>query len=1029
MNPLRHQRIIANAGSGKTYRLTSRFIELLARGVPAEKIIALTFTRKAAGEFLDAIFERLLKASSSDMGARELAGAVGFPALKQADFHRLLEDMVRKLPQLALGTLDGFFARVVRVFPLECGLAGEITVLDPQFLDVTRRGVLAAVFRAHAANDKSFAELLELLRQESRNRQSRTVIETVDRQVATLHEKYLQTPAQHVWGDPSDIWGEHPPFQNSGHLSARVELFADELEEIHSDMEDKHREGWRELLDEIGRLKAGHVVPKECLGFALKALSAPPSKKAEECFDLKLSRKTFAFPETLRPLVEDIAKSILSIDLQTRITRSRALHALVEKFERTYQRTVRQAGKLTFLDITGMLASGDTGAWSGQSLRPHVRQAIDYRLDASYDHWLLDEFQDTSRLQWLAIRDLIDEVIQSESGRRSFFYVGDTKQAIYSWRGGDSRLFDDIARYYNASGEDRIDVSESLNTSYRSVPEILESVNTLFSPGNLSDQAGIIEFPAATLSRWQASWRQHHASNPQAGRGCVTWQTFATDEGSSFLDQQAARLAAEINPIEKGWTCAVLVQTNSRIASVVNALRAEGLPAAAEGRFFPCADNELAGALLALVHWLAHPHDTLAEKHVLMSPFATLWHEGAEHFRLAALHLIRTQGFAEAVRQWVNQAAPSRGEYLQSRFETLIEAAVEFEAVTGGTGTLDEFVTYAQGFTDTEIGSGDTIRVMTIHASKGLDFDMVILPEVQGVSLPSRRDDSSIHLHVNDHGDVDWGLDLPNKDVCEADPVLSEAYEQDVAEDCYENLCLYYVALTRAKRGLYLLTTAQKDSTTSRDFNRLLHLTFPRKSGRYVLGNEEWHAAGKPVTISAPAEPAGFDASVSPIRTARTASHPSETHSSTLPGRAILAAQASADLGVEIHAALAEVEWLPGPTPDLDSVSPEAAMLLREFLENPENAVHFEKPTRKSTLWREKAFDVVLPDGRRVAGVFDRVVVQADQALLLDFKTDDAEPAELEKRHGKQIAVYRECLAALTGLPESAIEARLVPVR
>ncbi len=1029
MRPLRHQRIIANAGSGKTYRLTSRFIELLARGVPAEKIIALTFTRKAAGEFLDAIFERLLKAAASEAESRLLGEAIGFPALKRADFHRLLEDMVRKLPQLALGTLDGFFARVVRVFPLECGLAGEITVLDPQFLDVTRRSVLAAVFRAHAGNDRSFSELLELLRQESRNRQSRSVIETVDRQIATLHEKYLQTPANHIWGDPRDIWGSRPPFQNSGNLAARVELFADELEEIHSDMEEKHREGWRLLLEEIGSLKPNHVVPKECLGFALKALSAPASKKAEDCFDLKLSRKTFAFPETLRPLVEDIAKSILSIDLQSRITRSRALHTLVEKFEHTYQRTVRQAGKLTFLDITGMLASGDTGAWSGQSLRPHVRQAIDYRLDASYDHWLLDEFQDTSRLQWLAIRDLIDEVVQSESGRRSFFYVGDTKQAIYSWRGGDSRLFDEIADYYNASGEEHIDVSESLDTSYRSTPEILEGVNTLFSPRNLSDQAGEMEFPVATLSRWQSSWREHHASDPQTGRGCVVWKTFATEEGSSFLDQQAARIAAEINPIAKGWTCAVLVQTNARIASVVNALRAEGLPAAAEGRFFPCADNELAGALLALVHWLGHPHDTLAEKHVLMSPFASLWHEGAEHFRLEALRLIRNRGFAEAVRQWVNQAAPERGDYLQSRFETLIEAAVEFDAITGGAGTLDEFVTYAQGFTDTETGSRNTIRVMTIHASKGLDFDMVILPELQGASLPSRRDDSSIHLHVNDHGDVDWGLDLPNKDVCEADPVLSEAYEQDVAEDCYENLCLYYVALTRAKRGLYLLTTAQKDSTTSRDFNRLLHLTFPREAGRFSLGNEAWHVAGKSPEVQEPAREVAFASPAEPPQAHRMAFRPSDGHSSTLPGRAILAAQAAADLGVEIHSAIAEVEWLPGATPDLATLSPEAAEVLRVFFEKPETTKIFAKPEGASLLWREKAFDIVLPDGRRVTGVFDRAVVQDDRALLLDFKTDAVDSAELAKRHGAQIALYRECLAALTGLPPSSIEARLVPAR
>jgi ATP-dependent exoDNAse (exonuclease V) beta subunit len=72
---LKHHRIIANAGSGKTYRLTTRYIELLERQVPAERIVALTFTRKAAGEFLDAIFERLAEGSSSARASIWGAGA------------------------------------------------------------------------------------------------------------------------------------------------------------------------------------------------------------------------------------------------------------------------------------------------------------------------------------------------------------------------------------------------------------------------------------------------------------------------------------------------------------------------------------------------------------------------------------------------------------------------------------------------------------------------------------------------------------------------------------------------------------------------------------------------------------------------------------------------------------------------------------------------------------------------------------------------------------------------------------------
>ena len=63
---------------------------------------------------------------------------------------------------------------------------------------------------------------------------------------------------------------------------------------------------------------------------------------------------------------------------------------------------------------------------------------VDYRLDGHFDHWLLDEFQDTSDLQWQVLANLIDEVLQDTSGKRSFFYVGDVKQAIYGWRAGNA---------------------------------------------------------------------------------------------------------------------------------------------------------------------------------------------------------------------------------------------------------------------------------------------------------------------------------------------------------------------------------------------------------------------------------------------------------------------------------------------------------------------------------------------------------------------------------------------------------------
>jgi len=78
------------------------------------------------------------------------------------------------------------------------------------------------------------------------------------------------------------------------------------------------------------------------------------------------------------------------------------------------------------------------------------RLFIDFRLDAEIDHWLLDEFQDTSFGQWSVLRNLVDEALQDPTGARSFFFVGDVKQAIFAWREGDPRLFREIFDHYNA---------------------------------------------------------------------------------------------------------------------------------------------------------------------------------------------------------------------------------------------------------------------------------------------------------------------------------------------------------------------------------------------------------------------------------------------------------------------------------------------------------------------------------------------------------------------------------------------------
>ena len=130
MKRLPHEMILASAGSGKTYALTNRYVRLLAGGAEPERIVALTFTRKAAGEFFDEILKKIARAAGSDEAAKRLGDELGVAGLGAGDFRSMLRSMVDAMPRLSLGTLDGFFARVVRSFPLELGLSGEFAIME-----------------------------------------------------------------------------------------------------------------------------------------------------------------------------------------------------------------------------------------------------------------------------------------------------------------------------------------------------------------------------------------------------------------------------------------------------------------------------------------------------------------------------------------------------------------------------------------------------------------------------------------------------------------------------------------------------------------------------------------------------------------------------------------------------------------------------------------------------------------------------------------------------------------------------------
>ena len=138
-----------------------------------------------------------------------------------------------------------------------------------------------------------------------------------------------------------------------------------------------------------------------------------------------------------------------------------------------------------------------------KSQNPVERKFAEYRFDSSTKHWLFDEFQDTSRLQWEVFKDIIDEAIQDPE--KSFYFVGDIKQSIYGWRGGDMKLFGEIYEHYKKHMLD----NEQMKTSYRSCPAVIDFVNQLFSNYPLLKTY----FGERTENAWAQKWENHDCSS------------------------------------------------------------------------------------------------------------------------------------------------------------------------------------------------------------------------------------------------------------------------------------------------------------------------------------------------------------------------------------------------------------------------------------------------------------------------------------------------------------------------------------
>lgn len=1041
----RCQAIAASAGSGKTYHLTHRIIGLLAHGVPAPRIIALTFSRKAAGEILDDVMKYLCEGGASAAGARQHAAAA-FCTASQADFVNILRAVVDALPRLRLQTLDSFTIGAVRAFPFELGIVGEPRILDDNdaLLRSIRNEVLRQMMCADGAAASGFGHDFK---QATAADDGKNINEIIGGLVESYHWTWLEMPDGERWGQAKAIWPGGLPYAPLAEREATAAAAALAAEREGGPC----AEPLAEIIRELGRhgyggkTEFGKTVPAQILAQARDILRGRTP--------LLTFRKDELSPSP--PVVDGLARLLenaLHFELRLALDRTAGIHRLMGGYEDAYDRHVRQAGRLTFADAQLLLARGGGN--------PNVRMDIEYRLDGSIDHWLLDEFQDTSDLQWKIIDNLVSEVLQDSGGERSFFYVGDIKQAIYQWRSGNPRLFGQILEQWPVIAKGRLPVCR------RQPQAVIATVNRVFGGLPETGETAETSLPGEAVKAWRDEWVEHECLDgaPQGYTALLQAPKLGARAGTEDMLPLIAGILRQAEPARRGLSTAILVRSNATGTQIADYLRAvcPDLEIVMEGRR-TLTDSMAVACLLSLLRAAAHPGDEMSLKHLRMSPLwpvlGSLELTAPEQLAVRILDEVHRHGFQQVIGAWGQRllaALPAAAEFDRARVAELGGAAAGFDRL--GDRDIDRFVAFAGDYRTRETARRTAVRIMTIHQAKGLGFDLVILPELGQTRSLCRAYDESF---IGDPGK--WLLKAPRRDLAGIDPTLAEAYGRADAAACFENLCVLYVAMTRPRQALYMLVP--DSGGTSLNYKRFLEMRLATPAARetsfagcpaavlYESGQADWYGALQGKGDAGTPPPAAYrelpaDLAQRPSRRRKLQRlTPSESAAGTdVMAGSVFAAKRRASLltGAAVHGILAAISWLDEDDPEQilrqslgalgrPALADLVAGHIRSAFAAPQVRELFTRPPQPVQLWREKPFEAIV-DGGWVSGVFDRVVFggrpgAADSATIVDFKTDrggDAEASRLAGNHRRQMELYRSVLAGILRIPPPAIACKLV---
>jgi ATP-dependent helicase/nuclease subunit A len=858
--------ILASAGTGKTYQLSVRIARLLMLDkVKPNEIIALTFTRAAAAEFYLRTLERLRDAATDKQRHLDICGDPkaagvdhGNPLVldpkvhTQEKFADKLRELVLHADQLTLGTLDSFFARLVNQFALELGLetSKPATVSEQQAPALVERAV--KVLFDKLESEGKLGDLGAELTAFSDGKTIANPAEILLSMAKANHEMLTLAPSSEIWGNPAAIWPNGIPpqlkLETQGTLNEAdmgIVLGALGRFPLSKDKDSKNPAYRRDQLtsgfEKVARTpKISAIDPAQLEGFIEKYAPALAYDETKP-FSVKHYDEPVEFNAGELRALRSVVWHLFSLATRSAIQRTRALHSCLTHFEQAYDATNRRKGLLSFNDYVTLLSrwpsrpEGDTDEAHRQRIHDAITE-IQFRLDSGLKHWLLDEFQDTGTRQFDVLSRNIDELLQDNEDR-SLFVVGDAKQSLYEWRSGNRKLLNNLNLSIQENG-----ISAELNETRRCSPQVLKMVNALLSDLEKNNLGKY--FSKIAAADWDSNFRTQkpHAKAPQSGQS--VWVRI-TDTGAEQHPEltQAKWIAGDLERagvlepkvgkktrrLRDGVTCAILVSNNDHAAMIAEELRTHKIEATDENSVPVVRDNPVTAGLFAILEVTAHPDNGLARGLAWMSPAArplikdkdgipawgVLCRKVADKFVASG---------AEAVVDWLAGSLQlgEEDEFSAKRLRQFRSIAAEYDLTEQR--DLEGFIRFAEGSNQRDSADSRSVQVLTIHRSKGLEYDLVYLPclndsyhkmaNVRGNMLyltPSMTGEMSMKSAAGSIYDErmfrpNWLLAGMSSKIARHLPPLAQALETLEAEGAYGALCKLYVGMTRAKYRLVMIS-------------------------------------------------------------------------------------------------------------------------------------------------------------------------------------------------------------------------------